>query len=163
MEQNEFLQRLALIEDLINEANKLKIDMENIGNKVPSQLGSLLPNLAERDNLFIQYLNLLQDFQFSDKLTTPSDLFPGIRTASDMADPTQLNQKANEMKSFAGKINSLQKKSSILHDTILTSLKRCIAELCEYIQQENQIYDLALELLNDADSIYDVGQFAKNT
>ena len=123
----------------------------------------MLPSLSSRDNLFRKYLKLLQEFQYSDKLTSPSDLFPGIRTAAEMADPQELATKAETMKNTAGQIDNLQKKSSSLNNSIVRGLKRCIAEICEYIQQENQIYDLAIDLLQDADSIYDIGQIAKNT
>lgn len=163
MEQKEFEQRVELITDLINDANALKKDIANAAAKVEPEVNELLPSITERNESFLKYLGLLKDFSFSDKLTTPSDLFPGIRTAAETADPEELNKKAEEMKTYAGQINVLQKKASLLNGTITQDLKRCLGLLAEYILQEDQIYDLSVELLQDADSIYDVGQIAKNT
>lgn len=163
MTQIEFEQHIDLINDLKKQALKLRDELSIKAKMLPESVNDLINTLTSRDNNFSSYLDFIKEFSFSDNLTAPSDLFPGIRTAADMADPEELQQKAETMKNAAHQIENFQKKGEAHKNDAIATTKRILALMVEYLQQEDQIYELELELLGELDSPYDIGQLATNS
>lgn len=163
MEQKEFDEKLSAINFLLEEAKPLKQEIQQHLKTAPGLCESILKNLQDRDDLFVKYLEDVSQFDYTNEYMTPSDLFPGIRTAAQMRDPEELQRKTEEMKSDAIKITTLANNVNTGGFTAANSLKKCLAALSELMIQENQIYDQCMELLNGMNSIYEVGQIASAT
>lgn len=162
MEEKEFNSRLSLIQNLVKASDDLELDINTIKARLDKSLANVLKNNKERDSKFLQYMQKQKELGFSDNLTSPSDLFPGIKTAIEMADPEKLSKDAEELKQLAYDIENISKIVNQENTEAINSLKRCLTQISEYIIQKNQVYDLCLELLQDSDSIYDIGDLASN-
>lgn len=163
MEQKEFEEKLNAINLLLKEAKPLKEEILHHIETAPDLCRDILKNLQTRDDLFVKYLKDVSQFDYTSEYMTPSDLFPGIRTASQMRDPEELQKKTEEMKSDASKITSIANGVNTGGFSAANSLKKCLAALSELMIQENQIYDQCMDLLNGMNSIYEVGQIASAT
>jgi len=163
MEQKEFEERMSSIQTLEAQAAPLKEEIKRSKDSLINGITNLVSLIEARDKSFNDYLNMLKDFNYSDALTTPTDLFPGIRAISDMVDPEELNQKTQVMKDTAITIESKNKNIDALSTHVIQDLKKTLSNLVELTIEENQIYDLCLDLLKDMDSIYDIGQIARAT
>lgn len=161
MEKREFDQRMSLINSMRAEASKYKNEFINQINGLNTNAKEVLETLENRDEDFIKYLNDLNDFSFSDKYTSPSDLFPGIRTVSDMTDPEETRAKAEEMKNISGDIDNYNKIATLQSKQTSSNLRQALDAFSEYVTRTNQIYDIELELLEDMDSIYDISDLKK--
>lgn len=164
MEEKEFNQRQATINELVKNTAPLKANLKKeISQYLLSSLDTIIKMSSERDEAFIKYMNLLKEFNFTNEITTPSDIFPGIKTISDDYSPEDLNKKTQEMKDYADTINTLSKNLDILTTNALTALRNAIKNLADLSIEENQIYDYCLDTIQDLDSIYDIGQIARAT
>lgn len=163
MEQKEFEAKLDTINFLLEEVKPLKEEILQHTKTAPELCKNILENLQTRDNLFIKYLKDVSQFDYTNDYTTPSDLFPGIRTASQMRDPEELQRKTEEMKEDAIKITAIANNVSSGGFAAINSLKKYLSALSELMIQENQIYDQCMDLLNKMNSIYEVGQIASAT
>lgn len=162
MEKYEFDQQVALINSIRAEALKYRNEFINQLNSLASNSKESLDTLEERDEKFMKYLEDLDDFSYSDKYTSPSDLFPGIRTVSDMADPEETRKKTEEMKIISGEIDNANKVAALQVKQTSSCLRQALDAFSEYITRANQIYDLELQLLEDMDSIYDISLLKKS-
>lgn len=163
MEQKEFEERMSSIQTLGAQAAPLREEIKRSKDSLINGITNLVSLIEARDKGFNDYLNMLKDFNYSDAITTPTDLFPGIRAISDMVDPEELNQKTQIMKDTAISIESKNKNIDALSTHVIQDLKKTLSNLVELTIEENQIYDLCLDLLKDMDSIYDIGQIARAT
>lgn len=114
--------------------------------------------IENRDKNLLDYLKLLQDFSYSDIIESPTDLFPGIKTAKDMSDPEKLKAKVDTMKNSAQKVKEFHDSESRIYDESIMNLRNVFKALGQYGIVESQIYDLSMDLLNKSKSDYDVGQ-----
>ena len=163
MEQKEFNEKLDAINFLISEAQPYREDTIKQLKMLPEAIKAILNNVQQRDSLFIKYLSDVSSFDYADTFTTPSDVFPGIRTAAKMADPEELQKKTEDMKDTANKVTLLAMNTETGATNATNALKRCLSALSEYMIQENQIYDRCMKLLNEMNSIYEIGQIASAT
>lgn len=163
MDKSQFDIQNNYIENLRKEAERFRNDYISKLKQLISSSNILLKNLKDRDSKFVEYINLVEEFSFSDTLTSPSDLFPGIRTASEMADPQELADKASKMKNLADEVTAISKLTDGESRGITNQIKQCLNSLTEYVILSNQIYDAQLSLLQDLDSVYDIGSIARNT
>lgn len=163
MDKNEFNKRISLIDSLRVEANKYKDEFASQLNSLNNNASDSLKTLGIRDEKFYKYLINVSEFNYSDKLTNPSDIFPGIRTLSQMIDPEELTTKANEMKDAVSDIDNANSISLLQTKQVVSNLRQALSAFSEYMNRTNQIYDLELELLDDLDSIYDVSDLKKST
>lgn len=135
----------------------------SINENTLNSVNSLLSLYQTREKDFKEYLELLREFNYSDNLLSPTDMFPGIRTISDTVDLEELNTKTQRMKELAGNINKETDQINSLQDLTLTLLKKAISNLSDLIIQENQINDMNMDIIKDLDSIYDIGYLKKAT
>lgn len=162
MEKKEFDQRLSLIQSLRVEANKFRDEYKSRLNSLVNNSNDSLKTLETRDTAFIKYLQDVSDFNYSDKFTSPSDLFPGIRTASQMVDPEELKIKTDNMKEEAAALDGANKVAGLQVKLTMSDLRQALTAFSEYMTRANQIYDMELELLEDLDSIYDISDLKKS-
>ena len=163
MEEKEFSERMTLSDTLLNQVSPMREEAISIGTNLASDISNYMKIVSERDSNFKEYLNYLKDFNYSDEITSPSDLFPGIRTVADTVDPEELNQKTENMKNLSLKVEEYNKQVELLGPHILQSMRKLFGLLSEVLIEENQIYDANIDILQDLDSIYDIGQIARAT
>lgn len=164
MEEKEFKQKQEAIKELVNNTTPLKANLrKEISQYLISSLDTILKMVSERDDAFIKYMDLLHEFNFTNEITTPNDVFPGIKTISEDYSPEELNKKTQEMKDYANTINTMSKNIDILTTNALSSLRNAIKNLADLSIEENQIYDYCLDTIQDLDSVYDIGQIARAT
>jgi len=163
MTNEQFDNQLSTIKMINGQIETLKQEASIKNKELNSGISSVLETMTQRNNSFSNYIDLLKEFSFSDNLTSPSDLFPGIRTTSEMADPEELKKKTDNMKQYAATIDSTSKQLDVMLTTSIQNLKKELSTLIELSQLEGQFYDLCIDLLKDMNSIYDVGQLASNT
>lgn len=164
MEEKEFDQKRASIQELVNNTNPLKTQLgKSISQYLVSSMETITKMSSERDQAFLEYLDLLKEFNFSNEITTPSDIFPGIKTISDDYSPEDLQEKTEKMKELSNTINNYSKNLDILTTNTLTSLRSAIKNLADLSIAENQVYDYCIDVLQDLDSIYDIGSLSRST
>lgn len=163
MKKDEFDERLRNINLLLSEASKLRKEVAYYIKDIPELGGDFLKIISTRDNLFINYLKAVSEFDYSDNLTVPSDLFPGVRTAAQMADPEELQTKADNMRKAANRVASLANSVNTNSTNTINSVKKCLTAMSELMIQENQIYNFCMDLLKDMNSIYEIGALASST
>lgn len=163
MDKKEFDTRISLISSLQKEAESIMTEFNSEVKYISEYGASFSTNVNNKIKMFTDYLSYINEFSFSDNLTTPSDLFPGIRTVSEMANPDEVKQKADKMKEISINIENTNKLVDTQARTLNTSFKRCYELFTSYYNISSQIYDLQLKLLEDMDSIYDIGAIARNT
>lgn len=161
MTDKEFENQNSTITVLNNQIDTLKKELSSKSNEMGEDMKSFIDIITQRNSNFSKYISLLKEFNFSDNLTSPSDLFVGIRTTSDMANPEELKQKTDVMKTCANGIDSCTKQLDILSNKIVKNLKYILSVVIETSQLENEYYDLSLDLVKDMNSVYDVGQLSK--
>ena len=161
--QDEYKERLETINSFIKDTETYKKSILDFSATIYEKCQSVLDKIDQRNNSLSQYIKAMNEFETSDKLTSPSDLFPGIRTAAEASDPEVLKQKADEMKSLSSKASNL---NSDLRNSLVGTfqdLQQLFKVYQEYSIRENQIYDMWMELAKDMNSIYDVGLLARNS
>ena len=163
MNDTEFNAQINTIKAIDGQSAIMRKELAAREKELSDNVSAFIAKVEKRDISFSQYMELLKEFSFSDKLTSPSDLFPGIRTVSEMADPDELKAKTEKMKALANDVSSNNKEIDVLVNTMISGIKKQLSTLIELSKIENQIYDLNMDLLNDMNSVYDIGQLAANT
>lgn len=162
MEEKEFKERTSLISSVEKQAGVTRNELSNLLNTYFAEsINNLITLMTDRDNEFKEYVEILRDFTFDDKLTNPSDLFPGIRTVSDAVDPEELGKKSQILKDNATSITNKNLEIESLSASIITNITKALNVLKQLCIEENQVYDLNLSLLKDLDSVYDIGRIAR--
>ena len=156
MEKREFDNSLKIINDEIKIAKKLNNEITSKLESSMSDIKEYLTSMDSRDSSLINYINSLEEFNFSDVMSVPLALFPGIRTAKDMSDPEELKKKADTMKNYAYEVESVVKKNDSLSNSVSLAMTSLFKMIKEYSIKENQIYELCVELLHKLNSIYDI-------
>lgn len=160
MNKDEFEQSYKLIKELYSESDAKKPEIVESLKRLDNSMNNLLESIDKRNACFNEYISLLSEFDYANNITSALDLFPGIRTASEMADPEELKAKSEKMKTAATQIDSLTKIIDSESSSVMLSLKRMFSLVSEYILGQNNVYDNSLDLLSKMDSIYDVGNLS---
>lgn len=163
MEDFEFKKQYQMIEDQKDVAKTYKNKFNNTLPVLNNLIQTVTGNIEKRNELLKRYTDAVHDFNYDSSLTKPSDIFVGVRTAADMADPEELRNKTEKMKSDAAEIERLENAIESNQDSLITSFKDVYAAIVEYLIQSNSIYEMSVDLLNKLDSIYDVAQIARNS
>ena len=162
MEEKEFKDRMFFIDAAEKQATVTRNELSNLFNAYfLESINTLIALMSERDNEFKEYSEILRDFSFNDKLTSPVDLFPGIRTVSDTVDLEDLNNKSQTLKNNATSISNKNLEIESLSDSIIANVTKALSALKQLSIEESNVYDLYLNLLKDLDSIYDIGRIAR--
>ena len=157
MNKLEFEEKYKLIKSLRVAAKDLRLEINGKAGSLPQTLKSLLSSLQNRDAAFDQYTKTLSDFEFSQDELTPLSQFPGVTIIKSIENPQELAQKTETMKRQAFQVKNEAKKAEAYKQHAVQDLKRLLNAIVEYSIQVDQIYELELELLQDMDSVYDVG------
>ena len=163
MEDLEFKKYRQMIEDQKVVADTYRNSFNSNLEPLNKAITTIVDNIDKRNNLLREYTDDVHSFESSNNLTKPSDIFLGVRTAAEMADPEELKNKTDKMKSDAAEIERLQSSIETNQAMIISSFKTVFAALREYLIQSNNIYDMSKDLLDKLDSIYDIAQIAKNS
>jgi len=163
MNDTEFTTQLNTIKMITSQSEVMKKELTARNKEMYDNVNALIQKLSSRNNDLYEYMELLKEFSFADNLTSPSDLFPGIRTVSDMADPDELVKKTNKMKALADQVSSNNREADVIINNLITGIKKQLSTLIEISKLESQSYDLSMDLLSDLNSVYDIGQLASNT
>ena len=164
MEEKEFHQRMESVGNLMRSTSNLKAGLrKDSGQYLVQNLSSILEMIDKRDKALARYMELLSEFSFSDEITSPSSIFPGIRTISEEYPAEELAKKTSEMQDCSSTIDILSRDISILTESTLNTLKSMIKNLSDLSIEESQIYDYCIESIRDMDSVYDIGYLKKTT
>lgn len=161
IEKREFDQRITAIQSLRTEAMKFKSEFAEKVNSLTANANAMIETLSKRDDKFFEYLYDVSEFSYSD-LTVSSELFPGVRTVSEMADPEEMKAKTDKMKTAVSEIENTGNLSSLQSNNVRSDLKYIQYYFDRYVTLLNQIYDLECELLEDMDSIYDISDIRRS-
>ena len=164
MEEREFNNNLDNVEFIKKQVATTFTEVKaSINENLVTSINSLLTLYQSREKDFKEYLELLKEFNYSDNLLSPTDIFPGIRTISDTVNMEELNTKTQKMKELAGNINSKTDQIDSLQNMTILSLKKAISNLSDLIIKETQINDMNMDIVKDLDSIYDIGYLKRAT
>lgn len=158
MTKLEYDAKYKLIRDLRNSSVSLKNEINQKLKTLPAIGVSFLESAKGRDKAFDNYTNLLSEFQFAEDELAPLTQFPGIAVSKSVQNPQELERKTEMMKQAAFEVKNDAKKTEAYKQHIIQDLKRLINAVIEYSLQMDQIYELELELLQDLDSVYDIGE-----
>lgn len=162
MDKLEFDEKLKTIQELREAIKDLEATIKLYASKLPTSCSSLLASTEDRDSSFEAYIKNLDAFQFADQVTS-LDQFPGVSSTPAAANPEEAAQKAEEMKKQAFAIQGSAKKIEAYGRNTISNTKKLLSLLAEYDLQANQIYELELDLVQELDSIYDIGNLSKST
>ena len=163
LSSEEYKDRVQVINSFINDTENYKKSVMDFSKDISAKCQNVIAKIDQRNSSLAEYMQAMNEFETSDKLTSPSDLFPGIRTAAETSDPEVLKQKADNMKALSTKafnLNEDLKKSLV---GTFQDLQKLFKVYQEYSIRENQIYDMWMELAKDMNSIYDIGLLARNS
>lgn len=163
MDKKDYKQKIDLINSLRKISETQAKDIKNKIDSLPVNVKGTIDNFLKRSEEFAQYLDYIKDFSYGDKDTITSDLFPGVKTSLDTIDPQELEQKAEAMKNYSRDITAYNKKADFMREQSFKSIKTLFNSLVDFIEKEEEIYNMELDLLKDMDSPYDVGQIARNS
>lgn len=163
MEDFEFKKYYQMIEDQKSVANSYGSTLKNTLPSFVETVSSVIANIEARDKLLKEYIDDVHSFEEGGSLTKPSDIFLGVRTAAEMANPEELRQKADKMKVDAAEIERLQASIENNQRVVVNSLKGVFGALQEYLIQSDNIYSMSKDLLDKLNSIYDIAQIARNS
>ena len=152
-----------MIEDQKVVADTYKNSFNSSLEPLNTAITTIVESIDKRNTLLREYTDDVYSFESSNTLTKPSDIFLGVRTAAEMADPEELKTKTEKMKGDAAEIERLQSSIESTQSMILNSFKIVFAALREYLIQNSNIYSMSKDLLDKMDSIYDIAQIAKNS
>lgn len=161
MEKTEFEQRLSLVDYIRKQISGVSQEIKSQKSMIPTFVQSTVDLASKRDALFDKYLNSIKGFSFEE--TSPIDLFPGIKPVLNNINVEELQSKSEEMSNCAREITSLNEEYKLARSSSISTIKKLLGNLVELLKQEDQIYELQMELLKDLDSPYDVGMIAKST
>lgn len=163
MEDFEFKKYYQMIEDQKSVASSYGNTLKNTLPPFVDTVTSIISNIETRDKLLKDYIDDVHSFETGGGLTKPSDIFLGVRTAAEMANPEELRQKADKMKVDAAEIERLQASIENNQHVVVDSLKGIFGALQEYLIQSDNIYSMSKDLLDKLNSIYDIAQIARNS
>lgn len=163
MEDFEFKKYYQMIEDQKSVASSYGNTLKNTLPPFVDTITSIISNIETRDKLLKEYIDDVHSFETGGGLTKPSDIFLGVRTAAEMANPEELRQKADKMKVDAAEIERLQASIENNQHVVVDSLKGIFGALQEYLIQSDNIYSMSKDLLDKLNSIYDIAQIARNS
>ena len=163
MEDLEFKKYYQMIEDQKTVADTYKTNFNTNLEPLNKSISNIINNIENRNKLLKEYIDDVHSFESSSNLTKPSDIFLGVRTAAEMADPEELRRTTDKMKADAAEIERLQSAIENSQDMIINSFRNIFSAFREYLIQSSTIYDMSKDLLDKLDSIYDIAQIAKNS
>lgn len=164
MNQRELTDKLNIINVMDKQSSSLRRDLSQLLDATfIESVKALIRGYESRDTKFIEYIKLLEELNFSDEITTPGDIFPGIRTIADSVDIEELNARVSKLKELSEIINSRNSEIESLEDFVLQSLRKAIVGLSEVAIQEEKLYDECLDMTKQLDSIYDIGTIKSAT
>lgn len=164
MNQTELTDKLNIVNVMNKQASSLRRDLSQLMDSTFFEsVRTLIKNYELRDSKFLEYIKLLEELSFSDEITTPGDIFPGIRTIADSINIEDLNAKVSKLKDISETINSRNSEIESLEDFTINSLKKAIREISEIAIQERKLYDECLDITKKLDSIYDIGEIKSAT
>ena len=163
MEDLEFKKYYQMIEDQKVVADTYKNSFNNSLGPLNKAIKTIVENISRRNALLKEYIDDVHSFESSSNLTKPSDIFLGVRTVAEMADPGELRRTTDKMKADAAEIERLQSAIENSQDMVINSFRNIFSAFREYLIQSSTIYDMSKDLLDKLDSIYDIAQIAKNS
>lgn len=163
MNENELKDRISLIDIAEKQAVVIRNEISNLFNTAfVESINTLINLMTDRDREFKEYVEILKDFSFNDKLTSPSDLFPGIRTVSDTVDIEELKNKSQKLKDNATSVANKNLEIENLSGSIIANVTKVLAAVKQLSNEENNVNEMYLMLLKDLDSVYDIGRIARS-
>lgn len=163
MDKSEYTKKMEVINGLKQVAAKQAKDINSKADFLPDNIKGLVNVLLKRSGDFTEYLKYIKDFSFTDPGVVSSSLFPGITSSLENIDTEELQQSSEKMRQYSLNITSATKKSDYMKDQSYKVIKLLFNALADFVETEEQIYELELELLKEMDSPYDVGALASNT
>ena len=114
------------------------------------------------ENGYIRYAEMLGKYQGNNSLS-PLDVFPGIHTTSSLYDSEDMQKDTKEMTALANQIKQALTTIQKDEDFLVSDAKELVRNLTPYLKSSSDIRDALQELLEQLDSVYDVGMLAKNS
>ena len=163
MDKSEYTQKIEVINSLRQMAAKQAKDINSKADFLPDNIKGLVSVLIKRSGDFAEYLKYIKDFSFTDSGVASTSLFPGLAPTLENIDTEELQQTSEKMRQYSINITSATKKSDYMKDQSYKVIKLLFNALADFVETEEQIYELELELLKEMDSPYDIGAIASNT
>ena len=163
MDKSEYTKKMEVINGLKQVAAKQAKDINSKADFLPDNIKGLVDVLLKRSGDFVEYLKYIKDFSFTDLGVASTSLFPGLAPTLENIDTEELQQTSEKMRQYSINITSATKKSDYMKDQSYKVIKLLFNALADFVETEEQIYELELELLKEIDSPYDIGAIASNT
>ena len=163
MTKLEYDEKYKLIKALRASSTDLRNELAQKIKTIPLSCGQFLDSIKSREQAFDAYTTLLSEFQFNEDELAPLNQFPGITVSKSIQNPEELQAKGEKMKKAAFEVKNEAKKTEAFKQHGIQDLKRTLNALVELAIQVDQIYELELELLQDLDSVYDIGDLKSAT
>ena len=163
MDKSEYTKKMEVINGLKQVAAKQAKDINSKADFLPDNIKGLVDVLLKRSGDFVEYLKYIKDFSFTDSGVASTSLFPGLAPTLENIDTEELQQTSEKMRQYSINITSATKKSDYMKDQSYKVIKLLFNALADFVETEEQIYELELDLLKEMDSPYDIGAIASNT
>jgi hypothetical protein len=114
------------------------------------------------ENGYIRYIELLGKYQGSNSVA-PLDVFPGIHATSALYNSEDMQKDTQEMTALANQIKHALTTIKKDEDFLISDIKEVTRIVSPYLKASADIRDALAELIEELDSVYDVGMLAKNS
>lgn len=161
MDKKEFNSNRELINEIAAGSGRMADNILHDVDNLVTDIQEYVKTIKGRDESLSKYMDLLSKFDYAEVMPSPIEMFPGIRTAAQMADPEKLRAQAEEMKEAAFAVKAAQEKNEAKATAVIRAIKNLFSLLGEYQAKEDQVYELSMSLLEKSDSIYDVGELIR--
>lgn len=164
MQESDNLQPdIRLAKDTADRAIRdMGVALSSIRDGVLPDMQKYLDAVSKYSSSFQEYLSLLFKYQ-DDKHKTPSDVFPGIKNISVVSNASEMKADADKMKSLAEDVKNSAAEIESLEHYIIMNIKNQYQKILMVIQERDAMQDILGKVMDELDSVYDVGFLSRNS
>lgn len=131
-------------------------------NELKEDFDQFAKRMVQYYDEYYRYLELLGKYEHAEKIT-PLDVFPGIRTVKNTTDVQGLEADSIEMEKLARSIKEIESSLEKREGDLITNMKRSSQALASLLQTHGEIQESFRQMMEEMDSVYDIGFLSRNT
>lgn len=124
-------------------------------NNFTTLLGSYYEN-------YHTYLGLLGKYEHAEKIS-PLDIFPGIRTVKSVADISSMAEDSKKMEEIAENIKQSESSLEKREGDLIKNIKQVNTSLSFLLALHGEVQEAYRQIMEQMDSVYDVGFLSRNS
>lgn len=159
----ELSKKLEVVDELLLTQSNISGNIYTAADTIRTALDALFKYSSSYTSSYHKYLEDLGKVSLDTK-PIPMDTFPGLAATGLSADEIQKNAVLQaEMKTLAQQIKESNNQINYYSSSLINQLKHVLGQVQEYLNSQDAIKDQLKEILEDMNSVYDVGFLKRNS